>query len=601
MASQAYKILIKAKDNASGAFKKVSGAAKTAGGALAGVAKIAGGVTLGLAAVATTLAVLAKKSFDFADAIGKVSTRTGIATDTIQGFQIASVLAGSTVDAANTSLEKFTRSVGDAVRGLKTQADIFRDLGVEITDVNGNIKDQDTLLREVTQAMSGLTSQSEKATVAANLFGRAGIKILGAIDGLGMGLDDFIETAEQYGLILDRDSIKKSELFNDTLFVLTRQFQILKAEIAIAFLPIFQALTAAFVQSNKDTTSAAGGAKEFAISLRDNLLAGLLNALKGLDSFVEGIIDTRVYFHVFGLQLQNISTAFSILGLNIKFATQMFAGNVEGATQTGKVLEEILAKGYINVTESTKEFMLANEGVSSSLQELITRFESYIEGIDTTDEATQQLLDDLFSVNNVFEQIQNTLTDNLSPLAKLKSELTDTGEITKQFEQIQVNAFNNAANALTEFVETGKLEFRDFVESLIRDIVRLQIRLAMARLFNFGQVDLNALKLNQSIQTATVDGLPTNEGGGYTGMGARAGGLDGKGGFLSILHPQETVLDHTKGQGGVIINQTVSFATGVQDTVRNEVLQLLPDIAESSKGAVFEAMQRGGVFRRGMT
>ena len=204
-------------------------------------------------------------------------------------------------------------------------------------------------------------------------------------------------------------------------------------------------------------------------------------------------------------------------------------------------------------------------------------------------------------MNNVFEQIQNTLTDNLSPLAKLKSELTDTGEITKQFEQIQVNAFNNAANALTEFVETGKLEFRDFVQSLIRDIVRLQIRLAMARLFNFGQVDLSALKLNQSIQTATLDGLPTNEGGGYTGMGARAGGLDGKGGFLSILHPQETVLDHTKGQGGVIINQTVSFATGVQDTVRNEVLQLLPDIAESSKGAVFEAMQRGGVFRRGMT
>ena len=49
-----------------------------------------------------------------------------------------------------------------------------------------------------------------------------------------------------------------------------------------------------------------------------------------------------------------------------------------------------------------------------------------------------------------------------------------------------------------------------------------------------------------------------------------------------------------------MINQTVSFATGVQDTVRNEVLQLLPDIAESSKGAVLEAMNRGGVFRRGM-
>jgi hypothetical protein len=43
--------------------------------------------------------------------------------------------------------------------------------------------------------------------------------------------------------------------------------------------------------------------------------------------------------------------------------------------------------------------------------------------------------------------------------------------------------------------------------------------------------------------------LPSAEGGGFTGDAARSGGVDGKGGFLSILHPKETVIDHTKGQG----------------------------------------------------
>ena len=33
------------------------------------------------------------------------------------------------------------------------------------------------------------------------------------------------------------------------------------------------------------------------------------------------------------------------------------------------------------------------------------------------------------------------------------------------------------------------------------------------------------------------------DGGGFTGMGARAGGLDGKGGFPAILHPNETVIE----------------------------------------------------------
>ncbi|MEC8040608.1 MAG: hypothetical protein VX181_07850, partial [Pseudomonadota bacterium] len=30
----------------------------------------------------------------------------------------------------------------------------------------------------------------------------------------------------------------------------------------------------------------------------------------------------------------------------------------------------------------------------------------------------------------------------------------------------------------------------------------------------------------------------------------RSGGLDGKGGFLAMLHPQETVIDHTKQSAG---------------------------------------------------
>jgi hypothetical protein len=49
------------------------------------------------------------------------------------------------------------------------------------------------------------------------------------------------------------------------------------------------------------------------------------------------------------------------------------------------------------------------------------------------------------------------------------------------------------------------------------------------------------------------------EGGGYTGMGIRAGGLDGRGGMPAIVHPNETIIDHSKGQGmgGVSVNFTI--------------------------------------------
>lgn len=51
-------------------------------------------------------------------------------------------------------------------------------------------------------------------------------------------------------------------------------------------------------------------------------------------------------------------------------------------------------------------------------------------------------------------------------------------------------------------------------------------------------------------------GLPSFDGGGSTGWGNRSGGLDGKGGFMAMLHPRETVVDHTKGgvtKGGTMV------------------------------------------------
>lgn len=52
------------------------------------------------------------------------------------------------------------------------------------------------------------------------------------------------------------------------------------------------------------------------------------------------------------------------------------------------------------------------------------------------------------------------------------------------------------------------------------------------------------------------------EGGGFTGYGARAGGIDGRGGMPAIVHPNESIIDHTQGGGGV----NVSFTIVANDT-----------------------------------
>jgi hypothetical protein len=90
-------------------------------------------------------------------------------------------------------------------------------------------------------------------------------------------------------------------------------------------------------------------------------------------------------------------------------------------------------------------------------------------------------------------------------------------------------------------------------------------------------------------------------GGGFTGYGARAGGVDGKGGFPAILHPNESVIDHTRGQsGGVTVIQNINVTTGVQQTVRAEIANLLPQISNAAKAAVADSRMRGGGFSKAM-
>ena len=50
----------------------------------------------------------------------------------------------------------------------------------------------------------------------------------------------------------------------------------------------------------------------------------------------------------------------------------------------------------------------------------------------------------------------------------------------------------------------------------------------------------------------------------------------------------------------VVINQTINVTTGIQSTVRAEIVALMPQISNAAKGAVADARLRGGNFSKAM-
>jgi lambda family phage tail tape measure protein len=61
----------------------------------------------------------------------------------------------------------------------------------------------------------------------------------------------------------------------------------------------------------------------------------------------------------------------------------------------------------------------------------------------------------------------------------LRSYIDDATNAAKRAQQVTVNAFRSMENALTRFVMTGKLDFRSLADSIVADLVRIQIQRAI--------------------------------------------------------------------------------------------------------------------------
>ena len=187
----------------------------------------------------------------------------------------------------------------------------------------------------------------------------------------------------------------------------------------------------------------------------------------------------------------------------------------------------------------------------------------------------------------------------------LTRELTDAQKQQVAIADSVSGAFGDLFMNMVDGTMSAKDAFRAMAADIIRELYRIMVVEQMVQSLRAGIMGFfspaSAAGTGGSVAPPR---RPTGvfDGGGYTGSGPRSGGLDGKGGFMAMLHPRETVVDHTKGQsvGGdtVTVNQTINVSTGVQQTVRAEIKQLMPQIAESAKSAVVDAKRRGGSYGR---
>lgn len=162
------------------------------GGMFKGLGGMAGGAMAGAAgAVVAAFAKATHDAIEYAHEIKDLNEETGIGVESLQAFARIVSKTGGDAETANAGLQRFTVKIGEARSGSEDAQQAFEKLGISLKDSNGHSKSTETILKEVADKIKAIEDPTLRAQIAFDLFGRSGIKLVGALKEGAKGLEDF--------------------------------------------------------------------------------------------------------------------------------------------------------------------------------------------------------------------------------------------------------------------------------------------------------------------------------------------------------------------------------------------------------------------------
>jgi hypothetical protein len=557
MANNPVKIPITATNKTGRAFSSVNKGLKSMGGFASATALKVGklGVAFGAMGIAAAT-VLTKSSMQSIDALAKTADQLGVTTEALGSLQHSASLAGVENKTLSKSLQNLAIGVSDAANNTGIAKEAFLELGISAQALEKLPIDQQMMV--VADAMKDVKLQTDKVRIAADLFGTRGVAMLTVLAGGSAGLKEMAAEADHLGITISRVDAAQIEVANDAVTRAKGVFTGLGNQLATAFSPIIAGVADSFRQSALDSAEFGNTGQRVA----DAVVKAFGSALDVIYVLNLAFLDAKIALLEFGSSIVKGLVPKLKIFIDAYNAVARFVGDTEitnpfgqflddnnkAIAKTKEELQSLYAKGppssdvdafYEQIKVKTRE--LAEEIAKNAPAKVM------LDDLNTNGEAVLERLS--------FNEEQQIAGEKKLAAFKQKSSVAQTsqivGELSTQFSAIAGNnkklfAANKAfqiANAVMQTYSAATLALSSYPPP-------------------FGFIMAAASVANGLGQVAQIKSQ-SFEGGGFTGNGSRSGGIDGKGGFSAILHPNETVTDHTKGQGsGVTIINNIDASGG---------------------------------------
>ncbi len=269
-----------------------------------------------------------------ADNILTLSAQTGLSTKSLQEFQYATELLDVSMDTLQGSMTKLTNNMQvAATTGTGDAAQAFINLGVSITNVDGSLRDAETVFYEAIDALGAVNNVTERDALAMDIFGRSAQDLNPLIIQGSEALAEFAAEAENAGYVMDEKMLASLGAVDDAQQRLLKTQEAVTNQISAEYAPYMEESltdTADFIKKIGDAFRSSGIVDSFgsiltsASSLLEPLgdLAGtvlpaLNAALEPIAYTIALIADTVTVLHgIITLDVDKIRTG---LGLNASY------------------------------------------------------------------------------------------------------------------------------------------------------------------------------------------------------------------------------------------------------------------------------------------
>jgi hypothetical protein len=197
-------------------------------------------VTAATAGVVASAFAIARSASKAGDEVAKTSAVLGISIQAFQSYRHAADLAGVSNEGFTTSMQFFTRNIGDAIAGVGEAKKAFETLGVSQAQLKGLGTEE--VFRLVADSMSEIKSPAQIASLSMDLFGRSGLRMGTFLSKGSAELDRATQAVRLFGFFGD-ESAKQAEEVNDAITRMNAIFGGLRNEIGIRLFPVLLKIT----------------------------------------------------------------------------------------------------------------------------------------------------------------------------------------------------------------------------------------------------------------------------------------------------------------------------------------------------------------------